>query len=114
MKDSSRISREKKTLKIMIGMYCNAHHCKAGGSCMECDRLYDYAMSRIDKCPYHEYKPVCGRCPVHCYEAEMREDMRAIMRHSGPRILLSHPVFGIMHIIDRIKYKTDREKNIRV
>jgi hypothetical protein len=114
MKDSTRISREKKTLKIMIEMYCNANHSNADDTCRECTRLHDYALGKIDKCPFHEKKPVCGKCPVHCYKAEMREDMRAVMRHSGPRMLLSHPVLGIMHIIDRFKYKTNGEKNIRV
>ena len=108
MKDQTRISREKKTLKIMIEMYCNAHHRKAGVLCGECGSLYDYAINKIDKCPFHKQKPVCGRCPVHCYKDDMREGMHAIMRHSGPRMLLSHPVLGILHIIDRFKYKADR------
>ena len=109
MKDPARTSSEKKTLKIMIEMYCNAHHGKTGGSCGECGRLYDYALSKIDKCPFHEQKPVCGKCPIHCYKAEMRGDMRLIMRYSGPRMLLSHPVLGIMHIIDRIRLNTVKD-----
>ena len=108
MKDQARISREKKTVKIMIEMYCNAHHSNATDMCPECGSLYDYAISKIDKCPFHEQKPVCGKCRIHCYKADMREDMRIVMRHSGPGILLSHPVLGILHIIDRFKCKADR------
>ena len=108
MKDHSRISRERKTLKIIVEMYCNAHHSRSGVSCRECGRLYDYAMSKIDKCPFHNEKPVCGRCPAHCYKDDMREGMRAVMRYSGPRMLMLHPVLGILHIIDRFKCKADR------
>jgi hypothetical protein len=104
MKDSARISREKKTIKIMIEMYCHANHNNTADMCGECNRLYDYALSKIDKCLFHEQKPVCGKCLVHCYKPEMGEEMRSIMRYSGPRMLLSHPVLGIMHIIDRFHY----------
>jgi ribosomal protein L40E len=108
MKDSTRIAREKKTVKIMIEMYCNAHHGKTAVLCRECSSLYDYAINKIDKCPFHEKKPVCGKCPVHCYKPEMREKMCAVMRYSGPKILMSHPVQGMMHIIDRFRYRADK------
>jgi hypothetical protein len=108
MKDSARISREKKTVKIMIEIYCRGHHSNESVMCEKCWRLYEYALGRVDKCPFNEQKPVCGKCSVHCYKPERRRDMRSVMRHSGPRMLLSHPVFGIMHIIDRFKYKADR------
>ncbi len=110
MKDSQRIAREKKTVKIMIGIYCTAHHGNASGICGECAGLYDYAVRRTDKCPFKERKPVCGRCQVHCHKPEMREKMRAVMRYSGPKILLSHPVLGVMHIIDRFRYKADKDR----
>jgi hypothetical protein len=110
MKDPARISRDKKTLKIMIEMYCRAYHGETTGLCMQCGNLYDYALSRIDKCPFLELKPVCGKCPVHCYKPEMREKMRSVMLCSGHRILMSHPVLGLMHIIDRFKYKTDGKR----
>jgi hypothetical protein len=110
MKDSTRISREKKTVKIMIEIYCRGHHSNESGMCEKCWQLYEYALGRVDKCPFHEQKPVCGRCPVHCYKDDMREEMLAVMRHSGPRMLLSHPVLGILHIIDRFKYKADKDR----
>jgi len=37
---------------------------------------------------------------VHCYNAEMRERVRVMMRWSGPRMLLRHPVIAILHMID--------------
>jgi hypothetical protein len=110
MKDSQRIAREKKTLRIMIGMYCNEHCGKTAGLCADCTLLYDYASGKIDKCPFHEQKPVCGKCQVHCFKPEMREKMRAVMRCSGPKIMLSHPVFGVMHIYDRFRYKADKDR----
>jgi hypothetical protein len=38
----------------------------------------------------------------------MREKIRSVMRYSGPKMLLSHPVHGIMHIIDGFIYKADK------
>ncbi len=108
MKVSARSSREKKTLKIMIEMYCHANHGKAAGLCEDCTLLYDYASDRIEKCPFHEQKPVCGKCPVHCYKPDMRKRIRAVMRYSGPKMLLTHPVHGILHIIDSFRYKADK------
>jgi hypothetical protein len=110
MKDPARISREKKTVKIMIEMYCCANHFKTAGLCADCTLLYDYASGRIDKCPFHEKKPVCGKCPIHCFNADKREEMRSVMRYSGPRILMSHPVQGMMHILDRFRYKADKHR----
>jgi hypothetical protein len=111
MKDPARISREKKTVKIMIEMYCRANHGNASEMCGECAGLYNYAVGRTDKCPFKEQKPVCGKCQVHCYKQDKREKMRAIMRYSGPRMLLSHPVLGVMHIIDRFRYKADKNRH---
>jgi hypothetical protein len=108
MKDLARSSREKKTLKTMIKMYCRANHGTKDGLCTDCTMLHDYASGRIEKCPFHEKKPVCGKCRVHCYKPDMRKRIRAVMRYSGPKMLLSHPVQGIMHIIDRFRYKADK------
>lgn len=108
MKGHARSSREKKTLRIMVGMYCRAIHGQTDCLCADCTRLFDYASDRIEKCPFHEKKPVCGKCPVHCYKPDMREKIRSVMRYSGPKMLLSHPVHGIMHIIDGFIYKADK------
>jgi len=99
--ENRRIRREKRTISIMIGMFCHDHHDAAGGGlCAQCDALHAYAMHRIDKCPYCLAKPTCANCPIHCYKPDRREEVRRVMRYAGPRMLKRHPVLAILHTID--------------
>jgi hypothetical protein len=68
--------------------------------CTDCVELRQYAFARLEKCRYQDDKPTCAKCPVHCYRPEMREKVRVVMRYSGPRMMLRHPVLAIAHIID--------------
>jgi len=99
-KRSRRIARELKTIEVMIGMYCRAHHGTRGEICDECAGLLDYAEKRLDKCPYGMDKPQCTKCPIHCYKKDMREQVKTVMRYSGPRMMLRHPILAIFHLID--------------
>jgi hypothetical protein len=99
--ESRRIRREKRTISIMIGMYCREHHRTAEPElCGECRVLHAYAMQRIDKCPFCLAKPTCANCPIHCYKPDIREDVRRVMRYAGPRMLKRHPVLAVLHILD--------------
>ncbi len=107
---SRRIAREKKTIRFMIGLYCRGHHGAKPGSCRECKTLLDYALARLERCPYQEDKPVCAYCPIHCYKPEMRERIRSVMRYSGPRLIFRHPVLALLHLVDvRIKAPVDSD-----
>lgn len=94
-----RIRREKRTIGLMIAMYCRHHH-GTPGLCRDCRELHDYAMLRIDKCPYCFEKPACAQCPIHCYKKDMRAQVKVVMRYAGPRMLLRHPILAILHQID--------------
>lgn len=96
----ARIVREKKTIDAMIRMYCHDLHFTDAGLCAECQELNTYARTRLDKCPFQGSKPVCADCPVHCYQADMRERMRTVMRYAGPRMIFRHPVMAIQHLLD--------------
>ena len=79
---------EKMLVSEMIALYCHRQHKTPKGSlCPECRQLHDYALTRIDKCPFMETKTFCSACKVHCYKPEMREKIRAVMRWAGPRML---------------------------
>ena len=95
-----RITREKKTIEAMIRIYCKNKHETDGALCPECAELYDYAKMRLDKCPFQEKKSTCGKCLVHCYQPQMREKVKKVMKYSGPRMLLHHPVLAMHHVID--------------
>lgn len=94
-----KLATEFKTVKAMVEIYCEAHHDAKGKLCVECADLLRYAEVRLDRCPYGENKPTCNQCPIHCYKPELKEQMRLVMRYSGPRMLLKHPILAIRHLI---------------
>lgn len=108
---SSRIFREKRCIEVMTQIYCREHHqhmqhvqvnrgkCD-NGFCVGCMQLLEYSQKRLDHCPYQEGKTTCFKCPTHCYKPAMREQIRKVMRFSGPRMPLRHPFFSITHIVD--------------
>ncbi|RQW83590.1 MAG: nitrous oxide-stimulated promoter family protein [Geobacter sp.] len=83
----------------MARIFCRADHQTAEGLCPECRALLNYALERIDRCPYQGDKPVCSTCPIHCYQPAMREKVRQVMRYAGPRMLLRHPLLSVLHFL---------------
>ena len=73
--------------------------------CPQCQALLDYAHQRLEHCKFGEDKPSCTRCPVHCYKPAMREQIRQVMRYSGPRMLLHDPIMAIRHLWDFLRAK---------
>ena len=110
----SKRRREKEMVSRMIALYCRKQHHSKGGLCPECAELADYARQRSDKCPFMETKTFCSNCRVHCYKPEMREKIREVMRFSGPRMLLCHPILAVWHVVCSVaeKKKQKREGNI--
>lgn len=94
---------EKKTIGKMIYLYCKAKHGTSHALCTSCAELNKYAQKRLSKCVYGEDKPTCQKCPVHCYNAEMRERIKVVMRFSGPRLLLHSPLLSISHLVKGMK-----------
>ena len=94
-----RISREIITIEKMIKIYEQAHP-TAVDSPDSYNKLYSYAINRLEKCRYGEQKPACKQCPVHCYQPKMREQMKTIMRWAGPKMLFHHPILAIRHLLD--------------
>ncbi len=97
---SNRLSREQKTLLCMILLYCKKLHNRQDRLCEECESLHEYALARLNKCPYGNSKPTCKKCTTHCYKPEMREKIRQVMRYAGPRMLFKHPLLAVHHLID--------------
>ncbi len=94
-----KLATEFKTVKAMVEIYCQDHHNAKGKLCVECLDLLHYAEMRLDRCPYGENKPTCNKCPIHCYKPEPKEQMLLVMRYSGPRMLLKHPILAVRHLI---------------
>ena len=110
--------KEQKEAEEMIRLYCRKNHegydRKTGRMCPDCQALSEYAKLRSEKCPFMENKTFCSNCRVHCYKPEMREKIREVMRFSGPRMLLCHPILAVWHVVCSVaeKKKQKREGNI--
>lgn len=100
-KRSGNLHTEKKTVAIMIGMYCRGNNNASVGLCPDCAALLAYAQARLAACPFGENKKACGKCSVHCYKPDMREKIAKVMRYSGPRMLPAHPFLAIRHLLSR-------------
>ncbi len=99
-----RLERERLTVGKMIDLYCRLNH-KKNEICNDCRELKEFSSIRLKRCPFGDDKPICSECTVHCYSKEMRERIKIIMRFSGPKMILYHPLMAIMHIIDNRKKK---------
>jgi hypothetical protein len=97
-----RIDREKKTIDHMLRVYCRNHHGSSDGLCAACVALQEYAHSRLDTCPFQQEKPACNKCTVHCYSRQKRVEVKDVMRYSGPRMMLRHPVLALLHLLDLV------------
>jgi uncharacterized paraquat-inducible protein A len=100
---TNRLERDRRTFQLMVELYCRKNHPSARAGlrlCPACQELADYAMQRIERCPFKANKPTCARCTVHCYKPAMREQVRQVMRFAGPSMLFYHPVLSIAHLLD--------------
>lgn len=92
--------REKRVVQEMILLYCRDHRHSGKAPCASCAALIAYAHERSDKCPFMEEKTFCSNCRIHCYKPDMREHIRTVMRYSGPRMIKTHPILAIRHLVE--------------
>ncbi len=95
---SSKCEKEQQVVEKMIRIYCSKKE-KNQILCPECKALLAYAKARLSRCPVSESKSSCRQCAIHCYSPRMRERIQAVMRFSGPRMLLIYPVTAIRHLL---------------
>ena len=93
--------KEKDLFSLMIRFYCEKyHHTKAHEPlCEECAELEKYAHKRVDLGGRRIIKKFCSKCISHCYNKEMRARVKEVMKSSGPRLLLHHPILVIKHAL---------------
>ena len=98
------MQREEATVTVMIHRYCRDKHAHAKNElCPDCQELLDYARKRLKHCPFQENKTTCGKCKVHCYKSDMRARIKEVMRYVGPRLILSHPIMSLQHVVDGLR-----------
>ncbi|MFQ0991857.1 nitrous oxide-stimulated promoter family protein [Gilliamella apicola] len=101
-----KIQEEKKTVSAMIYLYCNKHHhSKSNQLCEECNDLLQYAMQRLTMCRFGEQKTTCERCPKHCYRKDYKHKIKQVMRFSGPRMIIHHPIMAFKHLYKNLTRK---------
>ena len=79
--------KDKEQEKIVLGkfilVYCQKkHRSPKGQMCESCAELLEYALLRLEKCPF-DPKPKCKDCKVHCYKDDYRQRIREVMKFSG-------------------------------
>lgn len=110
-KELKEWEKQKRFIPIMIKTYCHKkHHTKKDSLCQECQELCEYAIFRLEKCPFKKNKTFCSTCKIHCYSPNYRTKIKEVMRFSGPRLLLTHPIYAISHVIQTLKYKNKLKK----
>lgn len=90
--------KDSRVLIHMAALYCRHEKHEAPDNlalCAECRALVAYAMARKRRCGRDNS---CRRCPVHCYSPDRRAQIRAVMRYSGPRMLLVAPLIALRHL----------------
>ena len=103
--------KEKKLNPVMIRKYCHGKHGTKGKElCEDCKALTEYALFRLEKCPFKKNKKFCSFCKIHCYKPEMREKIKEVMKYAGPRMLHTHPIFSMAHVVQMIQYKKKLKK----
>ncbi len=116
--DTPLIRRERKTLGVMLGIYCREKHGtkdrligKNLRLCSECECLYNYAYQRLETCPVRIDKPSCQNCTIHCYKPDMKKNIQKVMRYAGPRMFYRHPILSLFHFIDSKMNPEDARNN---
>lgn len=93
------IALDLRTMSAMVHIYCEGvHHARRGDLCEHCAPLLQYAMGRLEKCPFGPEKTTCRECPIHCYRPSERTQMKDVMRYAGPRMLWRRPALAMRHL----------------
>ncbi len=103
--------KEKQLIPVMIRKYCHGKHKTKGEVCEDCKALTEYALFRLEKCPFKVNKKFCSFCKIHCYKPDMREKIKDVMRWAGPRMLFTHPIFAIKHVVQMVSFKQKLKKD---
>lgn len=100
-----KIYKEKEVVDLMIDIYYKKKIKKDISKRAEKEDLKKYCAYRLSLCPFKDKKTFCSNCKIHCYDKVHKELIKEVMRYSGPRMLLYHPIIAIKHVIESKKNK---------
>ncbi|WP_165173957.1 nitrous oxide-stimulated promoter family protein [Adlercreutzia sp. ZJ242] len=107
---AKRREREMRTISQMIALYCASSHAAAERTetahcgeavCPACAALDAYAVARTRGCRKMDVKTSCDECENRCYRAAEREQICAVMRFAGPRMITKHPIAAVRHLLGK-------------
>ncbi len=102
MDKRKKIEHDKDVLKKFLEIYCRKNHLENGievykdNLCSDCYKLLNYAIAKLDNCPLNP-KPMCKKCPVHCYNKSNREKIKKVMKFSGIYLIKHGRIDLILH-----------------
>lgn len=96
---TNSIEKKKKILSAMFDIYIKKHQEEKENICS----LRDYAFQRIEKCPNNGKKIYCSSCTIHCFADNERAYIKKVMRFSGPRMMVYHPLMALDHAFSSIR-----------
>ncbi len=88
---------KKSVLTTMVELYCRKNH--SGKLCKQCQELLEYSFMRIESCPLLKKVIFCSSCEVHCFKESKSREIKKVMRFSGPRMILYHPLLALKYWI---------------
>jgi len=91
------------TVHLMLEIYCHGKHHTKKGLCSDCEDLWQYVQKRVAHCPHMAMKTFCSTCPTHCYAPKRQEEIRNVMRYSGPRMLWHALRLALYHLYIQAK-----------
>lgn len=66
--------------------------------CEDCRKLLNHGIAKLLLCPYNP-KPMCKKCPTHCYAPGYREKVREVMKFSGIYLIKHGRVDLMIHYL---------------
>lgn len=87
------IDYKKQLLDIMFDIYIKDHESEKDS--MESLRLYSH--NRLENCQNKDKRNFCSSCSIRCFSKNRREDIKRVMKYSGPRLIFYRPLALLRH-----------------
>lgn len=92
-----KIDNKKDILNHMIRIYCKKHHNTDETLCNDCSDLLEYSENVLNQCEIDDELD-SEKFKYYYDDIEKMEKLKEIMKYSGFRIMLYHPIISIRHI----------------
>ena len=101
-----RAAKDRATMEAIGAIYCRGNHAAAvrgdDAMCPQCREAIEGTLARALACPHgHEHN--CEDCETHCQRGEAQQNIKVIMRHAAPRMLVRHPVMTFGYLWKKLK-----------